>query len=446
LSTKVKELSSNNIKTLVLKYSFPAIMALLIQSLYNIIDTIYVGHAIGGLGIAAMTIVYPIQLLMLAIANLIAIGGGALISISLGQQDLERANKIAGNVITTVVAVSIILTIFSLIYIEPILIVFGASPKIYPLAKQYVVVAFFCMIITMLVQAVYPLLRAEGKLKIIMVTTFISVAANIMLAPIFLFYLNLGMWGVSVATQSSKLIILIIVVMYYLKGKTTLQLKLKHYIPDFKLIFTAILLGLSSFLRAAGASFINIIINYLAFKYGGPEGIAAFGLAYRIIIFLFMPFLGLIQGSQPIIGYNLGANRKNNIKKTLNFTMSLSLCLAFVFLLFVIIFVHDIVQVFGNNPTIIRDTPKYLIGLTLALPFIAYQAIISGYLQAVGKILASNVVTILRQFLFYIPIMLILSYFYQMNGLTASYAISNITTFIILFIWFQKEKKTFLSK
>ncbi len=446
MSPQIEELSGNNIKTLVLKFSIPAILSLLIQSFYNIIDTVYVGHGIGSLGIAAMTIVYPIQLLMLAIAILIAVGGGALISISLGKRDFEQANKIAGNVIITIFTIGLFLTVFSLIYIEPIIIFFGASPRMFPLVKNYMIVAFSCMNVTLLLQGIFPLLRAEGKLKIIMVTTIISVVLNIILAPIFLFQFEMGMWGVSVATQSSKLIALIIVIFYYITGKTVIQTKLKHFIPDFKLILKSVLLGMSSFLRAGGAALTNILINYIAGKYGGPEGIAAFGLAYRIIIFLFMPILGFIQGSQPIIGFNLGAGRKYNIKKTLNFTMTVSVCLSILFLLLVIIFVHDIVQLFGNNPMIISDTPKYLIWLTAALPLIAYQAIISGYLQAVGKILASNVVTVLRQFLFFIPLMLILSYFYKMNGLTASYFVSNFITFAILFIWIKKEKKDFLSK
>ena len=445
MSQEIKQLSSNNIKTLVLRFSIPAILSLLIQSFYNIIDTVYIGHGIGELGIAAMTIVYPIQLLMLATANLAAIGGGALISISLGKEDFNQANKIAGNVIISLITASIILTIVSLIYIEPIIIFFGAGPRVFPFVKNYMIMAFSCMIVTLLLQGIYPLLRAEGKLKVIMITTIISVALNIILAPIFLFQFKLGMWGVSIATQTSKLLVLVIIIFYYLTGKTTIQTKLEHYIPDLMLIFKSMLLGMSSFLRTGGAALTNILIIYLAGKYSGPEGIAAFGLAFRILIFLFMPILGFIQGSQPIIGYNLGARRKYNIKKTLNFTMTVSVCLSVVFFVLVVIFAKDIVLLFGNNPMIIRDTPKYLIGLTAATPIIAFQAIISGYLQAVGKIIASNVVTILRQFIFLIPTMLILSYYFKMNGLTASYLVSNLITFIILFIWMQRERRVFLS-
>jgi len=445
MTSKIEELNSNNIKGLVLKYSIPAIFALLIQSLYNIIDTIYVGHGIGGLGIAAMTIVYPIQLIMLAVTNLIAIGGGALISISLGKKEFENANKLAGNVIITLLVIGILMTVLCLMYLEPILIVFGAGPTIYPLAREYMVIAFAATIVTLLLQGFLPLLRAEGKLKIVMITTIISVILNIILAPIFLFYFNWGMWGVSTATQISKFVVLIIIILYYFKGKTTIELKLKHYIPDFKLIFKAALLGLSSFLRAGGASFTSLVINYLALKYAGPEGLAAFGLAYRISIFLFMPMFGLIQGSQPIIGYNFGANRKQNIKKTLDFTLHISLSMAILFLILIILFAKEITMIFGNNPTIIRDCPKYLIWLTIPLPIIAYQLIISGYLQAVGKILASNMIAILRQYVCFVPLMLLFSYMFQMNGLLYSYPISNAITFILLFIWMQREKKSAFS-
>ena len=442
MEKKVNDLSSNNIKSLVLRYSFPAILALLIQSLYNIIDTIYVGHGIGGLGIAAMTIVYPIQLIMLALTNLFAIGGGALISIQMGEENLEKANKIAGNVVLSLFITGSIMTVFCLIYLKPILFAFGASHEVYPLTRDYMVIAFACTNITFLAQGFFPLLRAEGKLKVVMFTTVLSVIINIILAPLFLFYFNFGMWGVSIATQISKLFILIYIVWYYYKGKTVIQFKARCFIPELKIIINSALLGLSSFLRAGGAAITNFIINYIALKYGGSEGLAAFGLAYRISIFLFMPIMGLIQGTQPIIGYNYGADRRHNIKKTLDFSMLISIILTFIFIVLIVVFAKEITLIFGKDPIIIKNTPGYLIWLTLPLPVIAYQFIISGYFQSVGKVFESNMATILRQYICFIPLMLILSYFYHMTGLTASYLISNIISFIVLFLWMQKEKKT----
>ena len=427
-----------------LKFSIPAILALLIQTFYNIIDTVYIGHGIGELGIAAMTIVYPIQLMTLAVTSLLSIGGGALVSISLGKEDIENANKIAGNVIISIVVIGLISTILCLFYIDSIILFLGASSSVFPLVKSYLIVEFSCIIVTMLLQGLYPLLRAEGKLKVIMVTTIISVLLNIILAPIFLFQLELGMWGISIATQMSKFFVLVILVFYYLFGKAIIRVKFRHYLPDLMLITKSMLLGLSSFLRTGGAALINLLVIYIAEKYSGAGGVAAFGLAYRIIVFLFMPILGLIQGSQPIIGYNFGAKRKHNIRKTLNFTMTLSFCLTGLFFVLVAVFAKDIVLLFGDNPMIIKDTPKYLIWLMAAMPLIAFQAIVSGYLQAVGKILASNLVSILRQFVFLIPLMLILSYYFKMNGLTASYIISNLITFGILFVWMQRERRVFL--
>ena len=440
------ELDSNHVNRLLIKFSIPAILALMIQSLYNLVDTIYVGHGVGSLGIAALTLFFPVQMIIVSIANLIAIGGGALVSIALGKNDNEKANKISGNVILSVIVVGIVLSIICLLFIEPILGFFGTTEETYAYVKDYAEIVFIGMPISLLLQGLYALLRSEGRLKLIMRTTIASVTLNVFLNPLFLFVFDMGMKGVSIATLLSQFIVLTVIILYYVKDKTTIKIHYKYFIPDFKIIYKSCLLGTSSLLRMSGSSIINVMINHLAGKYGGAEGIASFGLAYRLIIFMFMPIMGLMQGSQPIIGFNYGAGKQHRIKKVLNSSIFLSIIISLVMLLMVILFGKQIIYIFSDNPQILEDTPKYLMGLTIALPLMAYQAIISGYLQAVGRVLASNVVTILRMFIFFTPIMLILSFLYDMEGLTASYFVSNVFSFLIILIWMRKEVRENLSE
>ena len=445
MSFNTVELDSEHVSRMLIKFSVPAILALMIQSLYNLIDTIYVGHGVGSVGIAALTIFFPLQILVVSIANLISIGGGALLSISLGKRNLKYANKIAGNVLLTIICSGVILTVVCLIYIKPILTVFGSTEAMYPYVRDYAVVAFSGITFTLLLQGLYNLLRAEGKLKLIMKTTIASVLLNVVLNPLFLFTFDMGMAGVSIATVISQIVVLIVISVYYLRDKAIIKIRLRYFVPDFKIIYKSCLLGTSSMLRMGGSAALNVLINKIAGHYGGIDGIASFGLAYRLIIFMFMPILGFIQGAQPLFGFNYGAGKIYRMKKILNCSFVITISISCIMFVLVLLFSEMIMPIFTNNLNIILDTPKYLKWLTLALPLIAYQAIISGYLQAVGRVLASNVVTVIRQFIFFPPAIIVLSYFYQMKGLSASYIVSNLITFIILYIWMRKEIRENLS-
>jgi putative MATE family efflux protein len=285
----------------------------------------------------------------------------------------------------------------------------------------------------------FNLLRAEGKLKLIMKTTIASVSLNVVLNPLFLFTFDMGMAGVSIATVISQVIVLVVILVYYLRDKAIIKLRVRYFAPDLKIIYTSCLLGTSSMFRMCGSAILNVLINKIAGNYGGVDGIASFGLAYRLIIFMFMPIMGFIQGGQPLFGFNYGAGKVYRMRKILNCSFVITISISCMMIVLVLLFSERIIPIFSNNINIILDTPKYLKWLTLALPFIAYQAIISGYLQSVGRVLASNVVTIVRQFLFFTPIMILLSYLFEMKGLSSSYLISNIISFIILYIWMRKE-------
>ncbi len=439
MSFNTAELDNDNVGRMLVKFSIPAIMSLVIQALYNLVDTIYIGHGVGSIGIAALTIYFPIQLIMVSISDLISLGGATLLSISFGKKKLKYANKIVGNVVLTIVFSGIILTVVCLIYIEPILKVFGSTELMYPYVKDYAVVAFSGITFTLLLQGLYNLLRAEGKSKIIMHTTIASVSLNVVLNPIFLFVFDMGMAGVSIATVLSQIVVLIVILFYYLSNRTVVKFRLRYFAPDFSIIYKSCMFGTSSMFRSGGGAMLNVLINKIAGYYGGVEGIASFGIAYRLILFMFMPILGFIQGGQPLLGFNYGAGKTYRIRKILKDSFLITITISCIMYVFVLLFSKTIMPIFSNDITVIEDAARYLRLLTMALPLIAYQAIISGYLQSVGRVFASNVVTIVRQFIFLTPLMTILSYFYDMNGLASSYMLSNIISFIILHVWMRKE-------
>ncbi|MCP4176880.1 MAG: MATE family efflux transporter [bacterium] len=442
--TDLSNIENENVKLLVVKFAVPAVFALLIQSIYNVIDTIYVGHSLGGYGISAMTVVFPMVLLMQSMSNLLSIGGGALISMELGAKRNRKADLIAGNVISGTIIMGIIVTILGFIYIKPILIFFGATPSIYEFTRQYMLIAFGGMVFSFLLLAFYSILRAVGKVKIVMYTTFVSVILNIVLAPLFLFVFKWGMYGVSLATLLAQVVVLVYVVIYFLKQKTVLRIIKTDFLIKYNIIRQSVLIGSSSFLRMSGAAFITVITNHLAFIYGGPLAIGAIGIAYRVLTVLFMPVIGFVQGNQPIIGYCFGAKNKKRIREVLRFTIIVNVIMMFVFIVICHFYVHQIVYIFGNNPFIIKNTPYFMNIILLGMPLLAYQAIISGYLQAVGRYIASNVVSMLRQYVFFLPCLYILPMFFKIDGLLYAFPLSTILPFFIILIWMRFDTKKFL--
>jgi putative MATE family efflux protein len=441
----LSNIENDNVKLLVLKFAVPAVFALLIQSIYNVIDTIYVGHCLGGYGISAMTVVFPMALLMQSISNLLSIGGGALISMELGAKRNRKADAIAGNVISGTILIGIIITILGFAYMKPILTFFGATPSIYEFTKQYMLIAFGGMIFSLLLLALYSILRAVGKVKIVMYTTFVSVILNIVLAPLFLFVFKWGMYGVSLATLLAQVIVLIYVVIYFLQQKTVLRIIKEDFILRYNIIRQSVLIGSSSFIRMSGATFITIITNHLAFIYGGPLAIGAIGIAYRVLTVLFMPVVGFVQGNQPIIGYCFGSGNRKRILEILRFSILVNVIMMFVFIVICHFYVNQIVGIFGNNPYIIQKTPYFMNIILLGMPLLAYQALISGYLQSVGRYIASNIVSILRQYVFFLPCLFILPIYFKIDGLLYAFPLSTILPFLIIVIWMRYDKKKFLA-
>lgn len=444
--SELDSIENENIKYLVIKFSVPAIFALLIQSAYNVIDTIYIGHGIGGYGISAMTVVFPIIMLMQSISNLLSIGGGAMISMELGAGRVDRANHIAGNMISGTIVIGIAVTLIGYIFMEPILLFFGATPSIYRFTENYMCIAFGGITFSFLLLALYSILRAVGKVKVVMYTTIVSVILNIILAPLFLFVLDWGMYGIGVATLLAQLIVLIYLVYYFFAGKTGIGITRKHMsLLNYNILKRSALIGSASFIRMSGACFITIITNHLAFIYGGPLAIGAIGISYRVLTVLFMPVIGFVQGSQPIIGYCFGAEYKNKIKEVLGFVLLLNVALMSIFILVCHVYSHQIVSIFGSNPYIIDNTPFYMNVMLLGMPLLAYMAIVSGYLQSVGRYIASNIVSVLRQYIFLLPCLFLLPVYLNADGLVIAFPVSAVIPFVAIFIWMKIDMKRFLS-
>ncbi|OQX71250.1 MAG: MATE family efflux transporter, partial [Candidatus Cloacimonas sp. 4484_275] len=308
-------LADDNIHRLLFKLSLPATVGMIVMALYNVVDTIFVGRGVGTLGIAGISIVFPFQMFVMAVGQMIGIGGASLISRNLGANNFQRAEKTLDNILLIVIITSLVLIVPSYLFMNTLLKTFGASAPIMPYAKDYLQIIlagtqFFIFLISF-----NNVIRAEGRAKIAMGTMIVSAILNTILDPIFIFGLKLGIRGAAIATVISQLISVIYVIYFFQSGKSILKFrKLRFNVSIQKEIFAV---GFSSFSRQVAASFLVIILNNSLAFYGSDISIAVFGIINRILRFIIMPIFGIAQGLQPIVGYNFGAKQFQKVIKAI---------------------------------------------------------------------------------------------------------------------------------
>ncbi len=431
----------NSVKRLLIKFSIPAILTMLLQAIYNLIDSIYISHAIGNDGLAAMGIVFPIIMLIMALTNLISIGGGSLISIAFGKNDHFQVNKIIFNIYFYEFVLSLSIMIFCLIFIKPILFFFGSSEAIYTYVYQYMLVIFFTVIIQIYFTATYTILRSVGKLKERLYAGAISIVINVIITPIFLFVFNMGMFGAAWGLILSQGIVLIFLIRFlacngffrYETKRITSMLKKNIFIES-------ISIGASSCFRIAGSIAVLILVNHIADTFGGANSIALCGVSYKVMMILIMPAMGLIQGNQPIIGYNYGAGRIDRINKTVNFSVFLTIIYSIFVVVLLILFSKTILYIWGKELYTIKNAYFYILLINLATPLISIQSIISGYFQAVKKALLAGITALLGQFIILVPFLIALSILYGMIGSLIAFPLSN-SVGLIISVWLYKKYK-----
>lgn len=313
----IRQLGEENIPKLLLTFSLPVVVALLINAFYNIIDRIFIGNGAGTLGIAGITLVFPIMLIMGACSALIGTGGASLVSIRLGEKKVEEAESVIGNSLALLVILAIIITISGLSFIDPILRLFGASSHVLPYAREYMRVIMLGTIFQMTGLGMNYFIRAEGRPQKAMVTMLIGAVMNTILAPIFIFGFKWGIKGAALATIISQSVLAVWVLGHFFGGKSYLKIRVKNVKLPTKEVTSILSIGAASFIMQIAVCFSNIIMNKSLAYYGGDVAVSAMGASFSILFLIILPVLGISQGIQPIIGFNYGANKPDRIKKTI---------------------------------------------------------------------------------------------------------------------------------
>lgn len=439
-------LGEESISKVLFKLSVPATIGMIVQALYNLVDTIFVGRALGPesvQGIAGITIAFPIQMIIMGVALTIGIGSASIISRSLGAKDYRRADITLGNAISAILVLSLLVTVLGTIYIVPLLKLFGATDTILPFAYDYTRIILYGTIVFAFSMTVNNIVRAEGNAKVAMLTMVISAGLNIILDPIFIFGLGMGIKGAAIATVISQAVSAIYLVHYFSSGMSSLNFHVGDLMPHPDVFMETISIGASSFARSASSSLMVIVINNVLAIYGGDIPIAVFGVVNRLFMFTFMPMIGIVQGLQPIVGFNYGAKNFERVVSSTSLAIKITTVISIAGFLLLFLFPSQMFSIFTTDQQLIDAGKSATRIMVLALPFVGFQIVGASIYQTLGKARPAFILSISRQVLFLIPLVLILPHFFQLNGVWIAFPISDGLSFLVTFIMLAKEYSSF---
>ncbi len=437
---RTEALEKVKVGTLLWRFSLPAITGMVVHALYNVIDRIFIGQGVGSLGLAAVTIAFPIMVVILSINMLIGLGATAVISIRLGEKRNENAEKVLGNAIASIIIIFSLLSILTMINIDSVLILFGATEEILPMSKSYMSVILLGMVFAGVGFVMNNCVRGEGNPKIAMITMLIGAFLNMILDPIFIFGFKWGVRGAAIATVISQIATTIWLLFYYLSGKSLLKIRIANLKLNRKIIISILSIGFAPFAMQFAASLIFILYNHQVRIYGGELGLSVIGVVFSLNMLIMMPSVGIAQGGQPIIGYNFGAGNIPRVKRTLQLAILAATSVSLVGFLILTIFTDSIVRLFNrSNPEFIVLGKEAIRICTMFLPVVGFQIIGSNYFQAVGKAKNAALLSLSRQVLILIPALLILPLFLDLKGVFFALPAADIGSAILTGIFIKRE-------
>lgn len=448
MTSRSSLLGTEKVNKLLFSFSMPAFIAMLFSGIYNIVDTIFIGKGIGTLAVGGVGIVYPIQTLYTAFAQMISIGSASAISRSLGEKEDERANQITTNAFVLTTVISVLLMIGTYFFLNPLLYFFGSNEELIPYAREYLLISIYVIPFNALALLSSAVFRAEGNIKISMVCVLIGAILNIILDPLFIFVFEWGLTGAAWATVASQCLATIFSLFYILTRRSTVQFKKKYLIPNLKISQSIISVGFSAFARNGASSLFALITNSTLRTYGNTISLAAFGTVNRILSFFFLPIMGINQGMQPIASYNYGAKQPVRIKSVVKFSLIYTTIIGAVGSIVGILFPHLFIQLFSKDDSLLQVGAFVLRLQLLFFWTIGLQMVASTLYQSLGAPIPSLFLSVLRQLIILIPLILILPRYTPLgiNGVWYAFPISDFVAFIIAAIilwrkWHQLDKK-----
>ena len=425
------ELGTERIGKLLKQYALPAIIAQTASSLYNMVDSIFIGQGVGPLAISGLAVTFPLMNLSTAFGTLVGAGAATMLSVLLGQKNYKAANKVLGNVVSLNVIIGLIFMAVTLIFIDPILYFFGASENTLPYAKEYISIILIGNVITHLYFGLNAAMRSSGFPKKAMMLTIFTVAFNTVLDPIFIFAFDLGIAGAAWATVLAQTVAMILVMAHFSNRKRAFHFEKGIFKLDLRVAKDSLVIGMGPFLMNAAACLVTLFINQQLRDYSGDLGIGAYGICNRFIFMFIMICMGLNQGMQPIAGYNYGARQYSRVKEVFYQTAKLATIVTTICFAIGMFIPKLAAGIFTHDEALLEMSAEGMRLLVIGFPIVGYQMIGTNFFQSLGMVKKSVILSLSRQILFLLPLLYALPLWHGANGVWLSFPVSDVLSALL---------------
>ncbi|WP_252235127.1 MATE family efflux transporter [Clostridium sp. ZS1] len=438
-------LGTEPIGKLLLKYSIPAIIGMMVNALYNVVDRMFIGNIpdVGPMAITGLGITMPMMSIIIAFGTLIGVGSTTNISIKLGEGKREKAEHIVGNAISLAVIIGIMLTVLGTIFLNKILTIFGASADTIIYAKAYMSVILIGTVFSLMSMMFSNLIRGDGSPKLSATIMAIGCVMNIVLDGVFIFVFNMGIQGAALATIISQATSSILGLSYYLRGKSNVKFRKINLKLDIKIMKTIFAIGMAPFAMQLATSMVQVMFNSSLKNYGGDLAIGAMATISSINMLFVMPAYGFVQGMQPIVGFNYGAKKYDRAKKTLKISLMSATAVFILGALSIQLAPHILVGAFNKDSQLMSITINGLRKYGFAMPIIGISIVGTNYIQSTGKAKMAMLLSLLRQVIVLIPMIAILPKFFGLNGIWFAQPTADIVSSVVTGIFLLKEIKKY---
>ncbi|MBD3109277.1 MATE family efflux transporter [Bacillus sp. AGMB 02131] len=436
-------LGTESVSKLLLKYSIPAMIGMIVNALYNIVDRMFIGHIpdVGPMAITGVGVTMPIMTVIMAFGMLVGIGSAASMSIKLGQGKKKEAEQIIGNATKLLVLIAIGLTIIGLLFLNPLLRSFGATDQTIVFAKDYIEVIIYGIIFNLFAFAFSHMTRADGNPKLAAIVMVAGCAINIILDPIFIFVFDMGIQGAAIATVISQTISALWLLYYFTKGSSALKISLQNTKLNKQIVKAIFAIGIAPCAMQLASSLVQVFANNTLMTYGGDMAIGAMTIINSIALLFLMPIFGINQGSQPIIGFNHGAKQYQRSRRALLYSIAAATVILTIGATLIQLFPAAFVSIFNNDATLTEIAVDGMKIFLFALPILSISVVGPNYFQSIGKARISLFLSLLRQVLLFIPLLFILPRFMGLKGIWFVMPISDTITALITLYFLRREMK-----
>lgn len=432
-------LGTEKIGKLLMQYAIPAIIAMTASSLYNMVDSIFIGHGVGPMAISGLALTFPLMNLAAAFGSLVGVGAATLVSVKLGQKDYDTAQRVLGNVLVLNIIIGLAFTVVTLIFLDPILYFFGGSEATVGYARDYMKVILYGNVVTHIYLGLNAVLRSAGHPQKAMYATIATVVINTLLDPLFIYGFGWGIQGAAIATITAQVIALMWQFRLFSNKDELLHFHRGIFRLRRKIVLDSFAIGMAPFLMNLASCFIVILINQGLKRYGGDLAIGAFGIVNRLVFLFVMIVMGLNQGMQPIAGYNFGAQLYPRVTRVLKLTIYGATIVTTIGFLMGMFIPGLAVSLFTSDSELIRQSAEGLHIVVLFFPIVGFQMVTSNFFQSIGMASKAIFLSVTRQVLILIPCLLILPRFYGQTGVWVSMPASDLIASMIsaVMLWWQ---------